>query len=346
MSDILIRKDGKAGRITLNRPDVLNALTWPMCSEIYRALGEWANDPDIALLVVDGAGDRAFSAGGDIAEMYARGCAKDYDYMRRFWRDEYRMNARMFNFSKPVVTFLHGFTMGGGVGVGCHGSHRIVCETSRIAMPEVSIGLCPDVGGSLILARAPGRIGEYLGVTASRMDTGDAIHAGFADYFVPQAEWPELIVSLCATGNWQAVDSAALPPPTSALADSQPVIDRVFDGERLEDCLTNLDHENGAFAEDTRKALSRNAPLGMACAIEQIHRVRARDTIEAALDQEYRFTWRSGPQGDFFEGIRAAIIDKDRNPRWAHAHPSDVKAHEVSAMLQPLGPDKLAFQEY
>jgi enoyl-CoA hydratase len=140
--------------------------------------------------VIDAAGDKAFCAGGDIAEMYATGTAGDFDYGRRFWADEYRMNAKLFNFPKPVVTFLQGFTMGGGVGVGCHGSHRIVGDSSQIAMPECGIGLVPDVGGSLILARAPGRLGEYLGTTAARMGPGDAIHAGFADYYIPEDAGP------------------------------------------------------------------------------------------------------------------------------------------------------------
>ena len=166
MSDISIRIDGRAGRITLNRPKALNALTYEMCMAIDAALIDWAGSDAIDLLILDANGDKAFCAGGDITEMYATGTAGDFDYGRKFWRDEYRMNARLFNFPKPVVSFLQGFTMGGGVGVGCHGSHRIVGESSKIAMPECGIGLIPDVGGSLILARAPGRLGEYVGMTA------------------------------------------------------------------------------------------------------------------------------------------------------------------------------------
>ncbi|MEM7643436.1 MAG: enoyl-CoA hydratase/isomerase family protein, partial [Pseudomonadota bacterium] len=177
-TDIHIRKEGRAGRITLDRPDALNALTWDMCLEIEKALDLWHLDDDVHLLLIDGAPGRAFCAGGDIAEMHAAGTRGDYAYGQRFWADEYRMNAKLFRFPKPVVTFLHGFTMGGGVGVGCHASHRITDDTSRIAMPECAIGLVPDVGGTLILARAPGRLGEYLGTTGHRMGPGDAIHAG------------------------------------------------------------------------------------------------------------------------------------------------------------------------
>ena len=159
MSDIDIRVHGRVGRITLNRPKALNALTWEMCRAIERALDAWAADDAVAMLLIEGEGEKAFCAGGDLAEMYASGRRGDWSYGRRFWTDEYRMNLKLFRFPKPVASFLQGFTMGGGVGVGCHGSHRIVGETSKIAMPECGIGLVPDVGGSLILAcaRLPNR---------------------------------------------------------------------------------------------------------------------------------------------------------------------------------------------
>ena len=192
MTETILRKTGRAGHITLNRPKALNALTWDMCSAIEAALDDWHDDPDVALIIIDGAGDRAFCAGGDIAEMYAAGQRGDLDYGRRFWRDEYRLNAMIYDYPKPIVTFLHGFTMGGGVGVGCHARHRIVCENSQIAMPECSIGLVPDVGGSLILAKAPGHVGEFLGLSGDRMDASDAIYVGFANHFVPQDAWDAL----------------------------------------------------------------------------------------------------------------------------------------------------------
>jgi enoyl-CoA hydratase len=273
--------------------------------------------------------------------MYATGTAGDFDYGRRFWADEYRMNARLFNFPKPVATFLQGFTMGGGVGVGCHGSHRIVGETSVIAMPEVGIGLVPDVGGSLILARAPGRLGEYLGVTAARMGPGDAIHAGFADYYLPEAGWEALKGALVETGDWTEVDRAALPAPESVLAAQQAEIDRAFAGNSLRDIVNALTASQTAFAAATLKAMGRLSPLSMACTIDLIRRVRGLDTIEAALEMEYRFTARAMEKGDFLEGIRAAIIDKDRQPRWRHAGLLDATNLDVSAMLMPLGADGL-----
>ena len=340
--DILIRQDGCAGRITLNRPKALNALTWDMCLAIESALDSWADDPAIKLLIIDGVGERAFCSGGDIAEMYASGLRGDFKYGQRFWADEYRMNAKLFEFPKPVVSFLQGFTMGGGVGVGCHGSHRIVCETSQIAMPEVSIGLVPDVGGSLLLARAPGRLGEYLGVTGARMGPGDAIYAGFADYFVAQDHWDDLKAALCNSGDWDAVDQAASPIDPGPLQAAQDSIDATFGGETLQDILNALHTDEDT---DTIAKIERNAPLSVCAAIELIHRVRARDDIRVALTQEYRFTARSMEHGDFIEGIRAAIIDRDRAPKWQHASPRDVTLMDISKMLLPLGADELSFEK-
>ena len=346
MADILIRKEGRAGRITLNRPQALNALTYDMCLAIDAALKDWRNDGDVALVILDAAGDRAFCAGGDIAEMYATGIAGDYGYGRRFWADEYQLNARISEFPKPVVSLLQGFTMGGGVGVGCHGSHRIVGETSQIAMPECGIGLVPDVGGSLLLARAPGRLGEYLGTTGARMGPADAILAGFADCYVPQAIWPGLVTGLIESGDISVMANAATDPPIGKLAALRPDIDRHFAGETMGDILRSLRHCADAFAVETLKAVSRPAPLSTASTVEMIHRLRGGSAdMRRALDLEYRFTYRSMEHADFLEGIRAAIIDKDRTPRWRHASAEAVPAAEVSRILMPLGPNALTFEE-
>lgn len=344
MTNITCRIEGRAGRITLNRPKALNALTWDMCLEIEKALIAWADDPVVKLLIIDGLPcEKAFCAGGDLAEMYATGTAGDYSYGRRFWQDEYRMNAALFNFPKPVVTFLHGFVMGGGVGVGCHGSHRIVCDDSRIAMPETKVGLVPDVGGSLILARAPGRLGEYLGVTSARMGPGEAIHADFADYYIPRDHWASLIDTLTETGDWEAVDRSAQPAPHSKFAAQQADIDAFLGGETLRDILNLLRVSESDFAAKALSMMEGNSPLSMACTVELIHRNRQKDSIEAALDTEYRFTYRAMEHGDFLEGIRAIIIDKDNAPKWRHAGPDAVPPVDVSAMFRPLGPDALTF---
>nr|WP_299674642.1 3-hydroxyisobutyrate dehydrogenase [uncultured Roseobacter sp.] len=345
MTDILIRTIGSTGRITLTRPDALNALTYQMCLDIEAALERWRADDKVAQVVLDADGERAFCAGGDIADMYQTGRAGDFDYGRRFWADEYRLNAKIFNYPKPIVSFLQGFTMGGGVGIGCHGSHRIVGQSSQIAMPECGIGLIPDVGGSLMLALAPGRVGEYLGITAARMSAADAIYAGFADHYIDESDWPALIAELESGASVECVTAAATPPGDGHLEGLQHDIDRHFGGESLSDILNSLQHDTDDFAQATLTQMDRNSPLSMACTLEIVHRLRGPSlTIAKALDLEYRFTYRSMELGDFLEGIRAAIIDKDRTPAWQYADQS-VPAASVSKMLMPLGKHRLQLEE-
>ncbi|MGH1465730.1 MAG: enoyl-CoA hydratase/isomerase family protein [Cognatishimia sp.] len=344
MSDIHIHKIGQAGRITLSRPNALNALSYEMSLKIEDALDKWADDDNIRVVVIDAAGTKAFCAGGDIADIYASGTKGDYAYCQKFWADEYRMNAKMFDFPKPVVTFLQGFTMGGGVGVGCHGSHRIVGDSSQIAMPEVGIGLVPDVGGSYILANAPGRLGEFLGLTARRMPAGDAIYAGFADHYIPEAKWPELITELQETGDCKTIEKAASSAPASELNTLQSTIDSHFDKETLSDVVKSLQADDSEFAVKTLKTIGRNSPLAMACALEIIHRNRATTGVQSALQQEYRFTYRATEHSDFLEGIRAAIIDKDRAPKWQHSLET-LPMQKVAQMLMPLGDVALTFEQ-
>ena len=345
MTDIALRKVGRTGRITLQRPDALNAVTHDMVLQIAEVLPVWAADDDIGMLVIDAEGDRAFSAGGDLMGMYQFMSDGDFDKARQFWRDEYAMNAALFHFPKPVASFMQGFTMGGGVGVGCHGSHRVVCESSRIAMPECGIGLAPDVGGTLLLARAPGRVGEYLGVSGHRMAPADAIYSGFADYFVAEGAWPGLIAKLEETGDWDQIDQHAVTPEGSDLAAHRDKIDANFGGERLRDVLTALRGETCDWARATLDGMARNAPLAMAATIELVHRARTTDRIEAALANEYRFSHRVAEQGDFREGIRAMIIDKDKAPKWAHDRMDAPSPAEVSAMLMPLGAEELKLED-
>ncbi len=345
MSDILIRISGQAGHITLQRPDALNAMTYDMCRAIEAAIDDWRTDPAVALIIFDAEGERAFCAGGDIAELYATGTMGDFGYGQTFWADEYRLNHKLFHYPKPVVSFLQGFTMGGGVGIGCHGSHRIVGDTSQIAMPECGIGLVPDVGGSLMLALAPGRLGEYLGTTAARMNAADAIYAGFADHYLPETAWDALKQALQTSGDATLIEAAALPPAPSPLAALQPDIDRHFHGAALGDVLTTLRTEDSDFARATLKAMGRTCPLSMACTIEMLHRLRGPSlSLEKALDLEYRFTARSMEHGDFLEGIRAAVIDKDRSPKWQYSD-MNVPATAISKMLMPLGKDALKLEE-
>ena len=333
--DLIVRTEGRAGRLTLNRPQALNALTHAQCLATQAALDAWRDDPSVALVILDGAGPRAFCAGGDIAQVTAEGRAGNYAAGRDFWRDEYRMNLTLATYTKPIVSFLHGFVMGGGVGYGCHNSHRIAGETLQLAMPECGIGLIPDVGGTWLLSRAPGAVGLWMGLTAARLGPGDAIAAGFADAFVPEAEWEGLKARLCETGDPGMIP--AHPAPPAPMLAQAALIDRLFAGATIPAILAALEGDGSDLARDALKAMRRNSPLSMASTLALLRPAPA--TLPQAIAQEFRWVWRAMEHGDFIEGVRAQILDKDRNPRWRHARPEDVTAAEVAAMLAPLGPD-------
>jgi len=337
MTDLIIRTQTRAGRITLNRPKALNALTHDQCLRTEQALLAWQDDPAVDLVILDAAGDRAFCSGGDIAQVSAAGRAGDFAMGRDFWRDEYRMNLLLASYPKPIVSFMQGFVMGGGVGYGCHVSHRIVGETTQIAMPECGIGLVPDVGGTWLLGKAPGQLGPYLALTAARMGPGDAIAAGFADTFIPEAEWETLKQQLCNTGDATALP--AHPTPEAPLIANLAQIDRLFCGATLPAILAALEGCDSPVAASALKAIGRNSPLSMACALAMLRAAPA--TLKDALIQEFRWTWRSMDRGDFLEGVRALITDKDRNPQWQHTQPAEVTDAQIAAMLAPLGVDEL-----
>ena len=342
MTDILLRRVGRAGRATLHRPEALNALSHEMCKALDSALITWAADPAVDLVVIDAAGPKAFCAGGDIVDLYMQGTAGNFAFGQSFWRDEYRMNDRIGRFPKPVVVMIQGFCMGGGVGIACHASHRIVTDSTQIAMPECAIGLVPDVGGSALLARAPGHLGAYLGMTGKRMGAADAIYAGFADLFVPESNWPALIATLCETGDVAAVGRANCPPPEpAALPALQDQIDRHFGAAALETLSVSLATDDSEFARTALKMLSRAAPLAAAVTLAMQQRLGAAPALRDALELEYRVTFRAQSQTDFLEGIRALIIDKDRTPRWRHT--GVVPVTEIAALLAPLGQDTLTF---
>lgn len=336
MSDIIIREEGKAGRITLNRPETLNGLTHEMMLEMETALDRWAADGNISLVLIDAEGGRAFSAGGDIQKLYETGKAGDYEYGRRFWRDEYRTNAKIANYPKPYVALMDGIVMGGGIGVSGHGSHRIVTEKTMAAMPECGIGLVPDVGGTWLLGRAPGRMGEYLGLTGARMSGADAIHAGFADAFAPSEALAGLAAKLCESGDPAVIADFAKQPPDSELAARQAGIDRCFSGETVLERLASLESTQAEWAQKAAKAIRRGSPLALVCTLEAVRRARDFSRVEQSLELEYRYVARCMEQGDFLEGIRAAIIDRDRKPKWNPARLEDVTAEMADAMLAPL----------
>ena len=345
MSEIKGRENGRTGHVTLARPDMLNALTKGMCSAIEAALDQWSRDDSVDAMVIDAEGERAFCAGGDIVEMYQSGIRGDLDYGRRFWRDEYRLNARLSGSRLPVISFLQGYTMGGGVGIGCHARHRIVCESSRIAMPECAIGLIPDVGGSYLLARAPGRIGECMGLTGFRAGPADAIHAGFADHFVPREAWPELLRQLADTGDIGLIDQAAEAPASGVLEQGSPMIEQVFSLPSVPEIEQALIEDDSELAGQLRRGMSRNSPLSMACALELVRMQRSSSSMEQALGLEFRFVHRAVEHADFMEGIRALIIDKDNRPAWRHASPADVDRRDVEHLLASLGDQELELEQ-
>jgi enoyl-CoA hydratase len=336
MDELLVRTEGRAGRLTLNRPAALNALTHPQCLATLKALTAWRDDPGVGLVILDGAGPRAFCSGGDIALVTAEGRRGNFTAGRDFWRDEYRMNVTLARYPKPIVSFLHGFVMGGGVGYGCHNSHRVAGETLQLAMPECGIGLIPDVGGTWLLSRAPGALGVYLGLTAARMGPGDAIAAGFADLFIPEGDWDAAKARLCETGEVATLPRH--PAPEAPLLARRDRIDRLFAAGTIPAIMAALKGDDSDLARTALKAMGRNSPLSMASTLAMLRPGPA--SLTDAVAQEFRWTWRAMEHGDFIEGVRAQILDKDRNPRWRHARPEDVSAADVAAMLAPLGPDE------
>ena len=331
--DIFIRKSGYVGHITLNRPEVLNSLTYSMILSIENSLIEWETDEGIALVIIDAKGDRAFCAGGDIQILYENGFNKNFAYGQKFWADEYRLNEKIANYKKPFVAFMQGFTMGGGVGVSCHGSHRIVGETSKIAMPECSIGLVPDVGGSFLLAKLPGNIGTFLGVTGKRMKASDAIYCGFADYFIPETKWEDLKEKLFDTGNIDWIKKFQGSTEASEIENSFSQISEAMVDVSTKNIESRLQHP---FFEKDLGALRFNSPISVAYTILMLKMEKVRNNISDALDAEYSFTARSQEFGDFQEGIRAAVIDKDRNPLWKNNNLSEISDEDLKPFFQTI----------
>lgn len=333
MTHLNIRKSRQAGRITFTRPEALNALTHDMARAIQEALDAWREDSQVRIVIIDAEGDRAFCAGGDIAAVYNAGRQGDHSVGRAFFRDEYRMNATIAEYPKPIVALMQGFVMGGGVGVGGHASHRIVGDTTQIAMPESGIGLIPDVGGTWLLAKAPGRIGEYLTLTGGRIAAGDAIHAGFADFYLPEAQWPMLIDRLEESGDPAVIPD--MPPPTAELAARDL---SAFGQADLPGIIAALET---AQDEASLKPIRRNSPLSMAAGLRMLRQARRDDSIRQSLSREFRFTYRATEQSDFLEGVRAQIIDKDRAPKW-QADPSEANLDRI---LASLGADELKWED-
>lgn len=342
-TECLIRRDGRGGRITLNRPDALNALTYAMVGQIGAALEGWRNDPAVAVVILDGAGGRALCAGGDVISLYnasARGSAPDAAVGPRFWADEYRLNAMIERYPKTFVAIMDGIVMGGGVGLSAHGAHRVVTEKTMVAMPETAIGLIPDVGGTWLLGHAQGRFGEYLGLTGARMDGADAIQAGFADIYLPRADIAAFVAALCDAAGApidEITDAAAeTPVPASKLAANSEAIQAIFAAETVEAMHAAALSSASPFAQRVVADLAGKSPKALKLALAAIRQARGARSLEAALNVEYRLVTRLYEDGEFVEGVRALLVDKDKAPQWSPPDLASVTQTLIAAYMAPL----------
>src|SRR5437764_6763201 len=340
--EILFDRRGAAGLVTLNRPQALNAVTLAMVRALARQLGEWATDPAVTRVVVQAAGERAFSAGGDIRALYDLAQAGRHDDALAFWREEYLLNAAIKRYPKPYVALINGIDMGGGVGVSIHGSHRVAGEEFVFAMPEVGIGFFPDVGATWFLPRMPGEIGTYCALTGERLRAGDGVATGLATHHVAAARFPELIDALCGNVPVDATLAAFATPVGEApvMAKREP-IDRLFRGNRAEDILARLEAEASSagpqadWAERTAATIRTKSPLSLKIALEQMRR-GVTWSFDMCMQAEFRIVSRVVRGRDFYEGIRAVIIDKDNAPRWQPATLAEVSADDLARHFAPL----------
>ncbi len=327
---LLARIEGSLGHLTLNRPRSLNALNPSMIVDLHEALIGWADDPAVEAVLIDGAGHRGLCAGGDIKMIYD-GITADTLVPLEFWVREYEMNASIANFPKPYVAFMDGLCLGGGIGVSAHGSVRIVTERSQLAMPETAIGLSPDVGSLYLLARAPGGLGTYLALTGSRLGPADAIVAGLADFCCASSALPELLAGLRAGLIPGAAD--AIDPGPSALSADRSWIDPCFGvgADSIEEIANRLAQRPEPAAAATLVHLRAMSPTALKVTLAAIRRAATLPTVEDVLAQDLRVSSAFTRHPDLIEGIRAMVVDKDRNPRWQPARWEDVTPAEVQS---------------
>lgn len=329
---VLTRVDGTVGLVTLNRPTVLNALNHTMVAVLHRVLTAWAHDPAITAVGLSGAGDRGLCAGGDVVAIY-HSALGDGSAARRFWHDEYRLNAFISRYPKPYVALMDGIVMGGGVGLSAHANTRVVTDRTRVAMPEVRIGLIPDVGGTYLLARAPGRTGLHAGLTGASFTGADAIALGFADHYVPHDALADFTAAIVSDGPATALAAHAEKPPGSELA-RHPWIDECYAGETVTQIVSALRAHDDAAAHEAARLIAGHSPTAVAVTLEAIRRAAHLDSLDDALAMEYRTSTTALRSHDLREGIRAQIIDKDRAPQWAPAETAAVSTAAVLAYFE------------
>jgi enoyl-CoA hydratase len=348
-SDLIVRKEGALGVIRLNRPKAINAVTLEMFHDIDKALDAFEKDPAVAVILLEGAGERGLCAGGDIRALWESSKVKG-DLGKILWRDEYILNARIKKFPKPYVALMDGIVMGGGAGLSAHAAHRVVTDKTRLAMPEVGLGFFPDVGGTWLLAHSPGEIGTYFGLTGQTMNGPDAIHARFADAVVPSEKLPGLREALTnvAPGATSAdirklIESFSTGETAGPVAAQEPRIDALFAYDRMEDIVAALQRDGSDFAQATLKTLNEKSPRGMVVTLKLLRLARTARSLEECLVREYRAALEVFASDDFREGVRAAVIDKDRNPKWSPPRIEDVTPAMVAPYFAEIGVDELKF---
>jgi enoyl-CoA hydratase len=340
-ADILFERRGKLGLVTLNRPEALNALTHDMALRLDRQLDIWRDDPTVAVVAIQGAGDRAFCAGGDIRALYDAG-REDGRNNWQFYADEYRLNTKIKRYSKPYVSLMDGIVMGGGVGVSIHGRVRIATERTVFAMPETGIGLFPDVGGTYFLPRLPGRIGMWLGLTGSRLKGQDVVRAGVCDLFIESSRLPELVEAMAHGGDWKAVAMVA-GKRREILGDlpDSPQIHYLFSFGSVELTLKALTDDGTEWAKRQHDIILTKSPTCTRIAHRQIS-TGADLEFEDCMRLEYRLARFCMIQPDFYEGVRAVIIDKDNAPKWRPPSLSEATDAHVAPAFEWLGDEELA----
>ncbi len=334
---ILTHVEERIGRIRLDRPKALHALTQPMCEAVLAALEDWRGDPAVEAVVIDHAEGRGFCAGGDI-RLIADSSAGDGAAARAFFAVEYRMNHRLFTYAKPVIAFMDGVVMGGGVGLSLPCRLRIATENSRFAMPETAIGLFPDVGGGWYLSRLPGRIGQYLALTGARLNGAEMLALGLATHYLPADRVAE--AKRWIGGDPQAaatiLSDLSAPPPEAPILDRREAIDRLFASDVLEDILAALAADDSDWAREQLAILRQRAPLSCKVSLKLLLDGRTMPTFEDEMRQEYAVATHIVQRPDIVEGVRAVIVDKDHAPRWNPATPEDVSDHMIDRIFAPL----------
>ncbi len=347
-SDIVFERKNSWGVITLNRPEALNALTWDMCKSLRRRLIDWEADAGVAAVLIKGAGDKAFCAGGDIRWLHAE-ARRNPKYACGFFHEEYRLNAAIHHFAKPYVALIDGVVMGGGFGVSVHGDFRMAGDRTLFAMPETAIGLFPDVGGGHFLPRLHDGLGLYFALTGARAKAADCMAAGIATHYTPTDLMPALEEALLEApfgghphADIEAVlDEFAGDPGAAAVNDQRGWIAELFQGhESLDALMEKLLKNDGVFAIETAKTLSRMSPTSMKIAFEQLKRGHEMD-FNDVMRMEYRIVRRVMEGHDFFEGVRATIIDKDKRPRWSPPTVDTVSDAAIAGYFAPLAEGEL-----